>query len=295
MYLSDCLKRKDHPSPVRAEISIRQMDFGSTFKFILVVNLVNTGFVQLGQGWSVIVNITQDDKCSEQSSVGTFNAVIIQECHPSLCSLSGYQQIHHSLPSEIESKLPLSVTVSLTYEMPQAFTAKEGIWGETSGTSLFHEDSTVKPTCITAAFHRENLNILHFVRPAASHTSSVPGSREDAVADVMNGGIEAVLINLAMKRPTGWKVKEKLGCSGGERKNQYSTNIRFVEKLAEQLINQSELKLDSFFWVQKSDNFLCGSFTSTFIWTTKISSKYFYWRVRIIIVVAKMGSEHISS
>ena len=241
MYLSDCLKRRDHPSPVHAEISIRQVDFGSAFKFILVVNLVNTGFVQLGQGWSVIVNITQDDKCSEQSSVGAFNAVIIQECHPSLCSLSGFQQIHQSLPSDIESKLPLSVTVSLTYEMPQAFAAKEGIGGETSATSLFHEDSMV-----TVAFHRENLNILHFVKPAASHTSSLQGGREDTVADVMNGGIEAVLINLVTKRPTGWKVKEKLGCSGGERKNQYSTSIRFVEKVAEQLINQSELKPDSF-------------------------------------------------
>ena len=248
LYLSDCLKRKDHPSPVRAEISIRQVDFGSTFKFILVVNLVNTGFVQLAEGWSVIVNITQDDKCSGQSSVGALNTVIIQECHPSLCSLSGFQQIHHSLPSDIESKLPLSVTVSLSYEMPQAFAAKEEIGGETSGTSLYHEDSMVKPTCITVAFHLENLNISHFVKPAAPNTSSVTGGREDAVTDVANGGIEAVLINLAMKRPTGWKVKEKLEGFGGESKNQYSTSIRFVEKVAEQLINQSEFKLDSFLW-----------------------------------------------
>ena len=246
LCLSDCLKRKDHPSPVRAEISIRQVDFGSAFKFVLVVNLVNTGFVQLGVGWSVIVNITQDDKFSEQSSVGALNTVIIQECHPSLCSLSGFQQIHHNLPSDIESRLPLSVTVSLTYEMPKAFAAKEEIEGEISGTSFYNEDSVVKPTCITVAFHRENLNILHFVKPATLHTSSVTGGREDAVTDVMNGGIEAVLINLAMKRPTGWKVKEKLGGSGGEIKNQYSTSIRFVEKVAEQLINQSELKIDSF-------------------------------------------------
>ena len=136
------------------------------------------------------------------------------------------------------------------------------------------------------AFHRENLNILHFVKPAAHHTSSVPGGREDAMADVVNGGIEAVLINLAMKRPTGWKVKEKLGCSGGESKNQYSTSIRFVEKVAEQLINQSEFKLDLLVCVQKKSQFsfvvhsrrlLFGRFNYV---TITISSKYFYWRVR---------------
>ena len=205
-------------------------------KYILVLRLTNTGFVQLDENWSVILNLTSEpisdrSACSSLPSehTHTYNTVVVQKSHPSLCTLNGFQEIHHSLPADVVSKLPLSVTLSLSYELGSMFTEPT------------HAESVESLKCVSIPFYCDRIDILHFVKQATVHTSRVVKSDTCARASQFVSEVEASLVQMARQRPTAWKMKEMFDCSGSEGSNQYSTSVRVTESTAKEIVGKGDI------------------------------------------------------
>ncbi len=212
---------------MRAEVLVHRSDLGSAVKYVLVVRVQNCGQVTLGDNWSVIVNVASDLAEDVHRADGTFlpyNAVLVQPCHRGLCSPGGFQELHHELPANIASRLPLSVSVLLSYDV--SFLVSGNM-----NTETFAEQQVKDVKCITFPVFRRNIDILHFVRPVTSQVGS-----ERPVS------LETILPKLATQRSAAWKQQDKSNINDDttERRNQYSTSIHVTESAAAQLCGGGE-------------------------------------------------------
>lgn len=156
------------------------------------------------------------------------NTVLVQPCHPSLCTLNGFQEIQHRLPQDIVSKLPLDVTISLCYELSNG--------GYTLSTEVRNMMEETKQ--VTLPFHQCKINILRFVKPAFGLTSLV---RESRTVVPSSSHLETALVELAKKRPTAWKMKERVKERGAESTNQYSTFVPLSRNAAQRLVGKGTI------------------------------------------------------
>ncbi len=199
-----------------------------------MVRITNCRHARLTNRWSIVVKIAgQCGQDAEGSCDVPFpvNTVLVQACGPSVCVPGGFQEFHHRFSNDIVSKLPLTVTVFLSFSLRAS-----GLQGKVAEEEQ-NCDSLSDSDCLTLPIHRSSINILWFLKPVSLRASNAPTESLQSAGKSVN----VALARLALTRSTSWKMRKPQEPVGTETQTQHSTRIVVKETIAECVAGEGEL------------------------------------------------------
>ena len=210
---------------------IQHKDLGLTSNFYLVTRISNSGQIKFEPGWSIVMSVVANTSVmSEDNATPAWNQTIVEQFSHKLYSGKGCQEIHLDVPSHILHKLPLDVTINLTYDV-ESQRPSEGPAGENAA-PVNHS--------ISVPFYKRNVDILYFVQLATPTSVFSVMNKTGHYSHMKDMSLEASILNLALSRPASSKMKNKLQSGTSEQRSQFSTSIPLTGKVIQQLLGSGQ-------------------------------------------------------
>ncbi len=210
---------------------IQHKDLGLTTNFYLVTRISNSGQIRFEQGWNIVLTVMANPSVtSEENATSSWNLTFVEQFSHKLYSGKGCQEIHLDLPSHVLHKLPLDVTINLTYDV-ESQRPSEGSAGENAA-PVNHS--------ISVPFYKRNVDILYFVQLATPTSVFSVMNKMGHDPHMKDTSLEASILNLALSRPASSKLRDTLQSGASEQRSQYSTSIALTNKVIQQLLGSGQ-------------------------------------------------------